>query len=127
MQKNDKLKGEKEYHFIYFIVTHEKDKQYKIYLSNFYELANTLEIIDKKNIFMKNCILVASIYRFKYLNLDSPNYSYEFYVFIEDENNNKDNYIIKLKDSNKDYYEFNFKLENIGIIKFKRIFIIVLN
>ena len=117
IQKNDKVKGENEYHFIYFIVTHEKDKKYKIYLSNSYELANSLEIVDKKNVFMKNCILVASIYRFKYLNLDSPNYSYEFYVFIEDENNNKNNYIIKLKDSNKDYYEYNFKLEIIGIIK----------
>ena len=116
-EDNKKINEEKEYHFIYFIVTHEKDKKYKIYLSNFYEFANSIEIIDKKNVFMKNCILVASIYRFKFLNSSSKNYSNEFYVFMEDENNNKENYIIKIKDSNKDYYEYNFKLENIGIIK----------
>ena len=119
MKKEDskKINEEKEYHFIYFIVTHEKDKKYKIYLSNFYEFANSIEIVDKTNVFMKNCILVASIYRFKFLNSSSINNSNEFYVFMEDENNSKDNYVIKIKDSKKDYYEYNFKLENIGIIK----------
>ena len=89
-EDSKKINEEKEYHFIYFIVTHEKDKKYKIYLSNFYEFANSIEIIDKKNVFMKNCILVASIYRFKFLNSSSKNYSNEFYVFMEDENNNKE-------------------------------------
>jgi len=60
IQKNDKVKGENEYHFIYFIVTHEKDKKYKIYLSNSYELANSLEIVDKKNVFMKMLQYIAS-------------------------------------------------------------------
>jgi len=117
MKKKDKKKEENEYHYIYFIVAHEKDKKYKIYLSNFYEFANTLEIVDKKNIFMKNCILVSSIYRFKFLKSSALSNSNEFYVFMEDEYNIKDNYIIKIKDSDKDFYEYNFKLENIGIIR----------
>ena len=116
-KESNKIKEEKEYHFVYFIVTHEKNKKYKIFLSNYYEFANSLEIVDKKNVFMKNCILVSTIYRFKFLNSSHINHSNEFYVFMEDENNNKDNYIIRIKDSNKDFYEYNFKLETIGIIK----------
>ena len=112
----EKINEQNNSHFVYFIITHEKEMPLNAILSSEYKLANTLEIIDKKNLFMKSCILVATIYRFKIINIPPYNNSNEFKIIIENENKNSNDFFLKINDFNKDFYEFNVKLENISII-----------
>ena len=124
---NEKGKEDKgNCHFAYFIDTHEKTKKFKIYLSDEYEGANSLEKVQKKEKDVKKDEMkevgkdekqiCPEVYRFKIipgaLKKDEDE-KYQILVLAEDENQKKAQYIIKFMDDNKDYYEYDFNIEEL--------------
>ena len=66
-KSNEEIKNmdDKEYHFIYFIESHDKSKQFKIYLSPEYKDSNTLEMVEEKDSSNIRNSLISKLYRFK--------------------------------------------------------------
>jgi len=116
MENNDK----KGYNYIYFNFNHEKNKKYNIGLSSEYIASDNLELIEEKDLDAYFSSLIVKVYRLKIvpdlLKNKNENNEFQIDVFIEEENNNKHDYIFKIKDINRDYYEFNFKIEGIDIL-----------
>jgi len=107
--------------YIYFNVAYEKSKKYKIYLSEEYKGFNTLEKIEEKELEELNASLILQIYRFKIILENENDYKKrpEFIVYVEEENSYKNQYIIKINDLKRDFYEYNFKIEKIDILPLK--------
>ena len=112
MDENDKdktnqnEKQKRDYNFIYFIDTHEKTKKFKIYLSEEYEGADSLEVIKQKEIKKPPIELSTIIYRFKIFPgsiTRGEGQKYELLVYAEDEENKKHQYKIQFTDETKDY------------------------
>jgi len=109
---NDKI-----FKYIYFIITYDKSKQLKVYLSPEYKGANTLEKINDNFFEEENGLFTSDVYRFKIiedsLKLNEGQKEYQIPVFIE---NKKYQYIIKIRDLKRDYYEYNFEIKEIDVI-----------
>ena len=103
--------------YIYFIITYDKSKQLKVYLSSEYKGADTLEKINDIPFDAENGLFTSDVYRFKImeedLKLKQDKKEYQIPVFIENE---KNKYIIKLKDLKRDYYEYNFEIREIDVL-----------
>jgi hypothetical protein len=114
--KNDlSSKKTNKNNFIYFNVAYDKSKKYKIYLSEEYKGFNTIEKIEEKELVELNDSLIFQIYRFQILpelvleNENDYKNKSKFIVYIEEENSDKHQYIIKVNDLKRDFYEYNFK------------------
>ena len=101
--------------FVYFNIVKSKTKKYNLYLSSEYE-QNALEKIEEKDLPEKDDILV--IYRIKILpqKIQKKRNFYNFEVIIEEDNGHQHKYIIRSNDIDKDFYEYNFKMEGIDIL-----------
>ena len=109
---------DKEHHFIYFIESHEKSREIRIYLSPNYNNSNTLEVIEEKDSSHIKNSLVSKIYRFKLIpDENDPNKKEEEVTVIMEDKLNKSQYIIKINDINKDFYEYNFYTNTFDIVK----------
>ena len=107
----------KEHHFIYFIESHEKSKNIKIYLSSNYKDSNTLEIMEEKDSSQIQNSLISKIFRFKlYPDNESNDKEKEITIIIEDQLK-KSEFTFKIKDIHKDFYEYNLKSNTIDIVK----------
>jgi hypothetical protein len=112
----------KEFHFIYFIESHDKTKKIKIYLSPEYKDNDTLEsILEKDSTEIRNS-LISKIYRFKIFpdNCDKSKKEQEISVFFEemkDEEPIKSEYTLKIRDIKKDYYDYDLYDEKINIVR----------
>ena len=118
MEKGNEIKYKSEddnkNNYAYIIINKEKDKQLNLYLSGEYSFANTLEIIETKYSYLQKNIMEIKVYRFKIYSLTNDKPS-EIIINIEDEKNYKSKFTIKIKNYNQNYFEFNFKIENLGI------------
>ena len=109
--------------YAYFIDTHNKSKNLNISLSPEYK-GGDLEIIDLdekdiKEIEMDDS-LSTKIYKFKIipdlLKKDEEKNVYLVTVLVVEENGYKHEFVLKIIDPQKDYYEYNFEIEKIGLI-----------
>ena len=123
-KKNVNFKDENiEFHFIYFIESHDKSKTLKIYLSPDYQDSDTLEKLEEKELSEENYSLIYNLYRFKLFpdNYEQDKKEVEIKVIIEEKKmknvSNISKYIIKINDIHKDFYDYNFKTEQITPIK----------
>ena len=108
-----------ENRFIYFIDSHDKSKQIKISLSPTYKDG---EIVKVKEVNMKEIVdsLSVNIYRIKIipeaLKKDEVKKHFQVTVILEDEKGIKCEFTIQVLNIKKDYYEYNFKLEQLGVL-----------
>lgn len=108
----------KEHHFIYFIESHEKTKEIKVYLSPNYKDSDTLEMIEQKDSSNIKNSLISNIYRFKiYPDNYEPNKKEENVTLIMEDKSNKSEYIIKINDIHMDFYDYNLRMNKIDIFK----------
>ena len=109
---NDKI-----FKYIYFIITYDKSKQLKAYLSPEYKGFDTLEKINDNSFDAENGLFTSDVYRFKLmeegLKLKEGQKEYQIPVYIENE---KYQYIIKARDLKRDYYEYNFEIKEIDVL-----------
>ena len=109
---NDKI-----FKYIYFIITYDKSKQFKVYLSPEYKISSILEKVNDKSYDVENSLLTSDVYRLKIieddLKLQKDQKEYQVPINVENE---KYQYIIKLKDLNKDFYEYNFEIRELNIL-----------
>ena len=107
---------DKEYHFIYFIETHDKHKNIKVSLSPDYKDSNTLEFLFQKDIYKIKNSLVSNIYRFKlYPDNNKKKKEVTIQVIIEEKSNEEIlNKSIKVNDIHKDFYEYNLNMKKIN-------------
>ena len=115
--KSEEINNNKEHHFIYFIESHEKSKNIKIYLSSNYEDSNTLEMMEEKDSSQIQNSLISKIFRFKLYPDNEPNEKEKEITIIIDDQFKKSEYILKIKDIHKDFYEYNLKSNTIDIVK----------
>ena len=119
-EKNkEKKESQSEYHFIYFIESHDESKQIQISLPDYKE-ANTLEFLIKKDSSKLKKSLISNLYRFKLFpdNCEKDKKDDEIAIIIEEKKQeeviNQSKYIIKVHDIHKDFYEYNLNMENIN-------------
>ena len=102
--------------FIYFIDTHEKTKKFKICLSDEYKDVGSLEKIKDLEIKKDPIEFASEVYRFKIVP-DSLNKqddkNYQILVIAEEEDGNKHQYSIKFMDETKDFYQYDFNIEEL--------------
>ena len=107
--KNDN----KQIKYIYFIITYEKSKQLKVYLSQKYKDSHSLEKINDKSLDEYKGFITSDVYRFKIiddsLNLQNDQEEYQIPVNVESEDK-KYKYIIKLRNLKRDFYYFTIRL-----------------
>ena len=112
----------KEFHYAYFIESHDKSKQIKISLSPEYKNNDTLELIQNKDN-SENKNLIDNIYSFKLFpdNFEKNKKFYKISLLLEENKggnqSNKVESIIQIQDVKKDFYDYNFYNEKINIIK----------
>ena len=103
--------------YIYFIITYDKSKQLKVCLSSDYKGADTLEKVNDNSFDAENGLFTSDVYRFKIIEEDLKSKDgkkeYEIPVYIENE---KHQYIIKLKDLKRDFYEYNFEIKELDVL-----------
>jgi len=120
LEENSELNFTQTFKYIYFIITYDKEKQLKIYLSPEYKGFDSLEKINDKSYNAESGIFSSDIYHFKIieedLNLKEGQKEYQITVNIDDENK-KYQYIIKLRDLKKDFYEYNFEINELDVLK----------
>ena len=61
---SSKKDDNREYHFAYFIESHDKSKSTNIYFSSDYKDSDTLEHIGEKDLSIEKESLVTNLYRF---------------------------------------------------------------
>ena len=102
--------------FVYFIDTHEKTKKFKIYLSEDYKEAQTLENIKEDEIKKDPMDLAYEVYRFKIipgtLNKNEDD-KYHILVFGDEEEGKNHQYSINFMDDTRDFYDYDFNIEEI--------------
>ena len=112
--------ADKYSNFIYFNLTYDKLKDYKVSLTKEYKEYGVLEKIKEIDLIQQSGPLITKVYRFKLLpNLIEfdGNDIYKIDISIEDdENQAKYIYSIRLKNKDKDFYEYNFKIEELDIL-----------
>ena len=112
----------KEFHFVYFIESHDKSKRLEVYLSPNYKDSNTLELMDEKDSSQIRNSLISRVFRFKIFpeNIikEQVKGPYKFVVIMKDKNNasNESEYTIELRDIRNDFYEYNFKMDKVEVI-----------
>jgi len=101
--------------YAYFNIAKSKTKIFNLYLSSEYDI-NALEKIEEKKLPEKEDILV--VYRIKILpqKIKKKRKAYNIEVIIEEDNGHQHKYIIRFNDIDKDFYEYDFKMEEIDII-----------
>jgi len=120
-EKQTKNEHIKKYNYVYFIIKHKKNKQYKIGLSSYYNNSDILELIKEKDLHDNlNGPLIVKVYRFKIVSdllkkKDEKN-ELEIDIILEEKNEAKYHYTIKFKDTDRDFYEYNFKIKEIDIL-----------
>ena len=79
------IDDKKEYHFIYFIESHDESKQIQISLPDYKE-ANTLEFLIKKDSSKLKKSLISNLYRFKLFpdNCEKDKKDDEIAIIIEE-------------------------------------------
>ena len=116
-KKPEKKEGEKnDCNFVYFIDTHEKIKKFKIYLSEDYKEAESLEKIKEDEIKKDLNELSYEVYRFKIIPgslKENEDKKYHILVFGNEEDGKKHQYSINFTDDTKDFYEYDFNIEEI--------------
>ena len=117
-----KKEENKEFHFVYFIESHDKSKRLEVYLSPNYKDSNTLELMDEKDNSQIRNSLISRVFRFKIFpeNVikEQEKGPYKFVVIMKDKNNasNESEYTIELRDIKNDFYEYNFKMDKVEVI-----------
>ena len=114
----NKYDNDKEEKYVYFMTPYEKSKEYNTYLSEEYNGNETLETIEEIYENKRNLCLKIKIYRFKIIPKSDVKI-YKIPVIMEEENHTKHEYIIKLTNIKKDFYEYNFKIEAIDVLPMK--------
>ena len=107
-------KNAKKENFVYFIFTHEENKKYKIYIQRNYEEANSLEKIKQFEITKELIKLSSDVFRFKISPetlLKKIDDKYHILIFVEFDNNKINQYDIKFSDINKDFFIYDFNVE----------------
>ena len=138
--KNDGNKNKpdvvKEENYVYFMTPYEDSKEYETYLSQEYKGFETLETIDELCEEKSNYNIKIKVYRFKIIpeymkKVDGKEYQIPVFmeeknptkdqipVIMEEKNQTKHQYIIKLKNIKKNYYEYNFIIEEIDVLPMK--------
>ena len=116
-EQNTETNEDGDFNFVYFIDTHEKTKKFQIYLSDEYEGADSLEKIKESEIHKKPIDFSSEIYRFKIIpdSLDKQeDQKYQILVTAEADDGNKTQFSIKFGDDKKDYYQYDFNIEEIN-------------
>ena len=115
-QKVEEKKDVENYNFVYFIVSYQKNKKFTIYLSDAYEGKNSLEKLKEQETKNELNELHNEVYRFKIiigaLKKDEDQ-KYHILIFADDAEGKKHQYDIKFTDETKDFYEYDFKVEEI--------------
>ena len=116
-EEENSNKNEKIFKYIYFIITYDKSKQLKLFLSKKYKGSNSLEKVNDKSYELDNGKFTSDVYRFKLIEeaFDYKNGQKEYQIPINVENKNYQ-YIIKLKDLKRDFYEYNFEIKELNIL-----------
>ena len=102
--------------FVYFIDTHEKTKKFKIYLSEDDEAAKTLESLKKDEMKKELLELSYEVFRFKIIPgslKENEDKKYHILVFGDEEDGKKHQYSINFTNDTKDFYEYDFNIEEI--------------
>ena len=111
---------EKNFNYIYFNVSYDKSKDYKVYLPQEYKGFDSLEMIKEIDTTQLSGPYITKFYRFKIfsdsIELKDEKMGYKIDIWINDENQAKYKYTIKFKNINKDFYEFNFKIDKLDIL-----------
>ena len=116
--KKDGKNNEERY--IYFIDSHDKSKQLKIFLDSEYKGADTLEKVQEVDMTNIDPSSSTTIYRFKILpealKKVEGKKEYEIVIIVEEENGTQHQFFLNLRDIKKDYYEYNFTIEKVDIL-----------
>ena len=110
-----------EYHFVYFIESHDKSKILEVYLPPS-KNSNTLELVEEKDSSQIRNSLISRVFRFKIfpdeINKEQKKGPYEFVIIMKDKNNAaiESQYTIKLRDIKNDFYEYNLKMDKVEVI-----------
>ena len=119
-ENSKKLGNDKEERYIYFIDSHDKSKNLKIFLDSQYKGTDTLEKAQEVDMTNIDPSSSTTIYRFKIfpeeLKREEGKKEYEIVILAEEENGNQHQFILKIRDIKKDYYEYNFVIEKIDIL-----------
>ena len=118
-EKNQNVNNNTTFKYIYFIITYDKSKQLKVYLSPEYKGSDSLEKVNDKPYLAENELLISDEYRFKiiedYFVQQKGQKEFQIPINVESENE-KYQYVIKLKDLKKDFYEYNFVIGELDIL-----------
>ena len=127
--KTESSEENKDYHFIYFIESHDKTRKIESYLSPEYKNSDTLELLPQMKLSDYSDIkksLISNLYRFKIFpeNCDKNKQEQEITIFFtekKDENNeekiNKSEYTLKIRDYRNDFYDYDLYDEKLNIVK----------
>ena len=102
--------------FVYFIDTHEKTKKFKICLSDEYKDVGSLEKIKDLEVKKDPIEFKSEIYRFKIIPgslKKEDDQKYQILVSGEEEDGKKHQYSIKFMDETKDFYQYDFNIEEL--------------
>ena len=108
MDLNKEVDNNENFHYVYFIESHDTSLNAKISLSEKYSESNTLELVEKTEKKDSFSNFSVNIYRFKIIPR-KINENLEIEVFSQ--MNNKYSTIIKNIDSNHDNYIYKFKFD----------------
>ena len=118
----DPIEENKEYHFVYFIESHDKSKRLEVYLSPNYKNSNTLEMVEEKDSSQIRNSLISRVFRFKIfpdeIIKEQKKGPFKFVIIMKDKNNaaNESQYTIELRDIKNDFYEYNLKMDKVEVI-----------
>ena len=104
------------YKFVYFIDTHEKTKKFKICLSDEYKDIGSLEKIKDLEVKKDPIEFASEVYRFKIVPgslKKEDDQKYQILVSAEEEDGKKHQYSIKFLDETKDFYQYDFNIEEL--------------
>ena len=123
----------KKDNFIYFIVTHEHMKTFKISISQDYKKADSLEKIKTYERKKELIELTSEVYRFKIIPESLPkkedDEKYHILIFAESNFGKKYQYEIKFTNNEKDIflYDFNIEEKNYQPLSLEEQFLIYIN
>ena len=116
-EEKNSNKNDKRFKYVYFIMTYDKSKQIRVFISKKYKSSNTLEKVNDKSYESDNGKIISDVYRFKIIEEDfdyqKPLIEYQMPINIGNDNYQ---YIIKLKDLKRDFYEYNFEIKELNIL-----------
>lgn len=117
--KNEPKSNEDNNNYIYFILTHDKSKQFKISLPPEYK-DGELQTVQEKDMTEIDNSLSTKIFKFKmildFLTKEEGKEEYKVAILVEEDNGKQFKYNIIINDTKKNIFEFNFQIQEIGII-----------